>query len=603
MLQLCRYTLFLTALLFSQSNFAQVSTVFPEHPRWRDTLQISYNLQDVGAQLSGKEPVYAKVTTFGQQGGYQWYTLKLAGDTILRQSFMLPDSIASFTIRFYTLNKDDDKALKKLYVYEKDRQTTVAGAYFEDFFTDKPQPVFEKEIGMHPANYLAYGKYFNVISLVKPIEESHNMIKALLPGLERVYQTAGTPPAGLLAALCIGYAKAGNLSVAKPFLFQLFKTFPQAEETAFAFSLYNYEYYKATTKMVEEDVKQQLAVIYRQWPAAALAGDVNVNWYLHDDRSLSVTDFEKALLPRYRAGSIPYYGLSMLPGIYVERETHLDSAEAILLRCIRMFQDGSINHQYRLSKSHDKMETPLMLQKLAKVYLLQQQYEKAIIHATAGIAIIAGSNEEGNFLPDLLEVRAAAYRKAGNLNMAMEDYKQLYKSGKENALDSIKAIFSLCTVKEKTFEGFVTALQQKPKTTTQVQRAPDFTGNDLQGNTVRLSALKGKVVVLNFWGTGCGPCIGEMPTLNKLVQKYKNNDSVVFLAITGDKSETLRQFFKKRSFLYTVLNNAGNVSEAYGINSLPIHIVIGKEGQIINRSAGAREDIFDYLDGVIRREL
>ncbi|MBO9567052.1 MAG: hypothetical protein J7621_30040, partial [Niastella sp.] len=78
---------------------------------------------------------------------------------------------------------------------------------------------------------------------------------------------------------------------------------------------------------------------------------------------------------------------------------------------------------------------------------------------------------------------------------------------------------------------------------------------------------------------------------------------VVFLAITGDETARLQQFFKKRRFLYTIVNNGGKVNDAYQIESLPVHIVIGKDGAIINRSTGAREDIGVYLDGVIQRAL
>lgn len=590
----------------------QAGDVFPAQPSWGDTLQVRYRLQDTAATLRGKEPIYVKITTWQQDGAYRWHVLKLSGQDSLTQSFVSPPATAALSLRFYTLNKDDEKASRKLYVYDKITHVPVAGAYWEDFFRGDPAVYFDKELQNHPQHYLTYAKYFNVVSMYKGVEESKAIITRLLPVLEQAYRQQATPgagaakpAAGLMAALCVGYAKRGELPEAKTFLLRLLDNFPQAAETALAFSLYNYEYYKASSKQIEEDIRARLAAILKQWPGAALLDDPNVTYYISKVPELSVADFERALLPRYRQGSIPYHGLDRLPDIYIDRQEKADSAKAMLTRLIRDWQDGSINHQYRLSPGHYSMYLPSLLQMLAKANLLLQEFDEAITHASAGMALLAGSNYEGNFLPDLLALRALAYKQAGNLDMAMEDYKQLYKTGKEETLDSIKAIFPYCTVQEKNVEALVAALRKKVITGSadQLELAPDFKGKDLQGRTVQLTALRGKIVVVNFWGTGCGPCIGEMPALNKLVQKYQNNTNVVFLAITGDETERLNQFFKKRKFLYTVVNNAGKVSDAFNIESLPVHIVIGKNGAVINRSTGAREDIAAYLDAVIQRSL
>jgi len=599
-------------LILSVTVFSQAGTIAPRQPAWGDTLIIKYRMQDSAAALQGGETVYVKLTTWMQDGGYRWYVLRMNGQDTLTQTFVVPPATASMTVRFYTLNKDDEGAGRKIYVFDKRTGVPVAGAYWENFFSNDPASYFEKEVQQHPLHYLTYAKYFNVVSMYKGVEESRSIIDSLLPGLEQAYRQQAAaakgetkPAAGLMAALCVGYAKSGKLPEAKTFLLRLLDSCPQAAETALAFSLYNYEYYKSSSKQIEEDVRQKLAAIFKQWPDAALVDDPNVTYYISKVPELSVADFERALLPRYQQGRIPYHGLDRLPEIYIDRKEKADSAKAMLVRLIRDWQDGSINHQYRLSPGHYSMYLPSLLQMLAKANLLLQEFDEAITHASAGMALLAGSNYEGNFLPDLLALRALAYKRAGNLDMALEDYKQLYKTGKEEVLDSIKAIFPYCTVQEKNVEALVASLHKKAVTGTaeHLELAPDFTGKDLQGRTVQLSALKGKIVVVNFWGTGCGPCIGEMPALNKLVQKYQSNQDVVFLAITGDETERLKQFFKKRKFLYTVVNRAGKVSEAFNIESLPVHIVIGKNGAVVNRSTGAREDIAAYLHAVIQRSL
>ncbi|WP_207514990.1 TlpA family protein disulfide reductase [Longitalea luteola] len=580
-------------LLPAASAFAQPVTVQPQYPCAGDSLLITYRPDHPQATLSGSVPLYAKISIFTRHGGFQWYTRSLSGDSVLHASLLVPADAASLSIRFYSLNKDDEKAMQQMHVYESDRKTPVAGAFFESFLTGKLSAAFEKEIGYHPDNYLAYGKYFNVLSLKKSPEECQSVIDRLLPRLVAARKRQRLPEAGLLAAICIGYAKTNKLNEARTCLFEMFHRYPAAEETDFAFTIYDYEYYKASGKPIQDTVKRQLAAIYKKWPGSALASDLVVNWYLYDDRTMTVGDFEQTLLPLYRQGKMSYLGLSILPGIYIDRREHLDSAEAMLLRALRQWQDGSINHEYRLSNHNRYMSS--LLQMLSQLYLLQQNYQQAIVYASAGLYHIKGTNHEDNFTPELLQVRARAYRAVGNWNCALDDYTALYRSGKAEWLDSMRVIFPYCSTPHKNWDEFTNKVRSRPNPVDQLV-APDLSGSDLAGNKVQLSSLKGKVVVLNFWGTGCGPCIREMPQLNKLVEKFRSNDKVVFLAITSDKTEKLRSFFRNRQFNYTVVNNVAGVIERYNIDALPVHIVIDKNGRIINRSVGASEDIVPYLE-------
>jgi peroxiredoxin len=219
--------------------------------------------------------------------------------------------------------------------------------------------------------------------------------------------------------------------------------------------------------------------------------------------------------------------------------------------------------------------------------------------------ILAGSNTEGNFMPLFLPLRAQAFRQCGNLNLAMEDYKKLYQSGNTAVLDSMRDIFNQCSLKQKTFNEFIASFKPGVHTTSSDtrQQAPDFTGTDLHGKIVHLSDFKGKLVVLNIWGIGCGPCVAKMPQLNDLVKQYSERKDIVFLAITADKTANLNKFLKSKRFDYTILNNVNNITEKFNTNALPVHMVIGRDGDIISRSIGAREDIKDYLKQAINSNL
>ena len=130
--------------------------------------------------------------------------------------------------------------------------------------------------------------------------------------------------------------------------------------------------------------------------------------------------------------------------------------------------------------------------------------------------------------------------------------------------------------------------------------APDFELTDMQGNLWTLKKLRGKVVILNFWFTSCGPCIKEMPELNKLVQEYKDSN-IVFLALTYNNAEQVKAFLAKRPFNYTQLPNSSELDKKYQISSWPTSMVIDKKGRVkmvVNSSPQIREELGAAINSV-----
>jgi thiol-disulfide isomerase/thioredoxin len=585
---------------------AQPGKVTPERPSQNDILTIIYNLDDPKALLNSKEPVYARITNYSQDGAVQKFHVRLKGeDRILSEQTQLPKHTASCKIEFYTLNKDDENATKNLLVYDSKHHKPVRGAYMQGFFNDKPDSIFHVEVSNYPDNYLAYAKYINVISMVKQADTAKVEIHSLIDKLQYAVKSEIHSDPSLLTALCVAYSKSGDLNNGKVYLNKLFAQFPLRQETAFAFSIYNYEYYKSSGKDVEEDVRLELKNLFINYPDAAISKDENVFHYLQKFKEIPVKDFERVLKPLYTDDKISYYAFTDLPEVYIANNAKLDSAAMLLKNGIKRFYDGSINHQYRLNNNHFKMYVPYMLLDLVKINITQSNFQDAITNASAALNILIGSNTEGNFVPLLLPLRAFAYKQAGNFNMAMEDYRQLYKAGYSSALDSMKRIFAQCNLKQKTLDEFLgnNNIKSSDKSSSTSQQAPNFAATDLNGKTVHLSDFKGKLVVLNIWGIGCGPCVAEMPELNNIVKQYHDKPDVIFLAITADKTENIKKFLKIHSFAYNILNNAGNLTETFNTNALPVHMVIGRQGEIINRSIGARPDIKEYLHQLINSNL
>ena len=138
--------------------------------------------------------------------------------------------------------------------------------------------------------------------------------------------------------------------------------------------------------------------------------------------------------------------------------------------------------------------------------------------------------------------------------------------------------------------------------------APDFTLADLEGNWVSMNQFKGKVVLLNFWGTWCGPCRREIPDFVKLSEKYKDDGlEIVGVTLTSGPPKRISSFADQWGINYTLLtDNDGNetqsVTALYGqvtgrrISGVPTTFLIDRDGYIRQKYVGPRSEAVFYKD-------
>ncbi|MGE5618840.1 MAG: TlpA family protein disulfide reductase [Sphingomonadaceae bacterium] len=109
--------------------------------------------------------------------------------------------------------------------------------------------------------------------------------------------------------------------------------------------------------------------------------------------------------------------------------------------------------------------------------------------------------------------------------------------------------------------------------------APDFSLKGLDGQTVRLSELRGKPVLVNFWATWCPPCRQEMPDLEKVYQRYRD-EGVVFLGVNKEEdAETVRKFVEQNRYSWTfLLDSDGKVGNSYWVSGIPTSYFVDREG-------------------------
>jgi len=107
-----------------------------------------------------------------------------------------------------------------------------------------------------------------------------------------------------------------------------------------------------------------------------------------------------------------------------------------------------------------------------------------------------------------------------------------------------------------------------------------FSATDMNGKLVDTKQLKGKVLVVNFWFTTCPPCKAERPYLNKIVDDYKSDSNVVFIAIALDQKEQLELYLKEYEFKYNVIPAGKKIADSYDIKGYPTQVIVDKEGKV-----------------------
>jgi cytochrome c biogenesis protein CcmG/thiol:disulfide interchange protein DsbE len=124
--------------------------------------------------------------------------------------------------------------------------------------------------------------------------------------------------------------------------------------------------------------------------------------------------------------------------------------------------------------------------------------------------------------------------------------------------------------------------------------APEWTLADPAGKTHALSEYRGRVVVLDFWATWCGPCAKVMPRLEKLQKKYGGRGLVVIGVSSWDTGDPAA-LMKKRGITYTLLLKGEEMAPSYGVTSLPVVYVIGADGKVLYSHAGPDTKNLDEL--------
>ena len=131
------------------------------------------------------------------------------------------------------------------------------------------------------------------------------------------------------------------------------------------------------------------------------------------------------------------------------------------------------------------------------------------------------------------------------------------------------------------------------------EKIEGFTTIDIDSARIDLDALRGKIVVLNFWFISCSPCRKEMPDLNMLANLYAKDSNVVFIAITIDGDVAIKDFLKTNVFEYQIIGDGRGIASIYGVSTFPTNVIIDTQGKVAYHSSGYSPNTLAWMQETI----
>jgi peroxiredoxin len=593
LLKRSRFLLLVIFLTCAGNVFGQVARIEPVQPKWGTTLTVTYNPKAEGAKLSADDDINIScLLSFPDHTERTTAKMNRAGD-VLKYELAVRPNVARVLCDFMTLNDSDRKAAVSAIVYRPDG-VAAKGAYQSKIFGKQYREMAEKELALYPDNYSVYrDKWFAASG-----SDKTNYLAVVKADVERLTTDVKAQPADLLYSLSYGYMLLQQEEKSREMLKTLVKQYPTSPLIFPAFSDYEYQVYSQQIKGEGPiEIGKLKRDLVQQYPDSELARATVLS--LAYDKGFPLPPIE-TICQKWSAQEpdhpMAYFSLAKA---YSLRRQKMEQAAVLIEKGINLLLEGKL----RLAEDGSSFETDLQLPRAylisAEIALYQQNYSKALSAVKAAQAL-EKQTESRSFM-----FEGEIWKELAQPARTEAAYLEAWRRGGKDAEAALKKIYEK---KKGSLAGFDEYVNSKTKANAAAgassggKPTASFNVVSLDGEKFDLAALRGKVVVLNFWFIGCAPCRVEMPGLNQLVSEFKGKD-VVFIAFASDSAEDLRTFLKEKTFNYHIIPEGLKVAETYEVNVFPTHIVIGKDGQIVSRFMGGSDKRHDDLRPLIERTL
>lgn len=230
--------------------------------------------------------------------------------------------------------------------------------------------------------------------------------------------------------------------------------------------------------------------------------------------------------------------------------------------------------------------------------------QKSLVEYKRGDALLAKAGEKPK--PEQLEQAHAAFQQAltnypKNLPALFRDGETLARMGK---MDEAKTCFTECASMVKPTDPARLRAQHfaEDPTLSLKKQAPPFEVTALDGTHFNLDAMGGRVVLIDFWATWCGPCNEELPHVKKIAKEFAG-EPLVILSVSWDSDDAKwRQFIQKNEMTWLQYRDANHsLSNAFGVNAIPHYFVIDTDGGLTTELVGSGSNVEGKLKKLVAK--
>jgi len=587
--------LFSGLFLWPLAGRAQIAKLTPEQPKWGDTIRVTYDPRAEGAAFLPGDDVYAICHIYLENGVAQkWTKMEKTGD-VFSCEIPVKEGMAYQNIYFITLENWDRKADLSAAICRK-AGVLARGANQQKMISSSPEEYldyFKKERDLYPDNLAVFrDKWF-----IQGAFDKANLVSTVEKDMDDLEKRLSQPSVELLYSLSYGHLLLSQEPEARNIIRMLVERYPQSFYTGFAISSYEYQVFSQGIKGEgPEEVKKMKKKLLTDNPLSRFARD-QISYFVEDeDVSLDVIrSVCEPWMKEEQDNPLPY---SVLAEAYDKKTAEHGKATQFMDKAIALLLQGKLRLHNDISGIRTQLYLPGWHQKRAEIHLRSGDLAKAIADIKTAQAL------EKEARPESFETEGTIWQKLGLYERAEKAWLEASKLGSKEAENSLKEIYQKRNQGTEGFEAYLSqALERhKPAGSEEKKPASDFDVKTLEGKPLKLSSLKGKAVVLNFWFVGCAPCRVEMPGLNTLTEEFKDED-VVFIAFALDNAEALEEFLKEKEFTYQIIPDAGRIAALYGVKMYPTHVLINKRGEIEFTLTGGSEDRHEQLRPLIKNLL